>query len=171
MKGYGPTFSPLDSARLKERVGMYRIEYGTEQFRMHRVSGPTRGCESGELERRVQQSLKQLGKKYNGARLCKEYQGTLYEGSVISTVWSRSVGYGVQVIYSDGFRERLSLQELQSLLLKIREPEVCNNPPRLKKEQTLKGEILSFWDVMVQREFEQTYLGKWIKKAFRNGAN
>ena len=77
VKGHGPTFSPLDSARLKERVGMARIEYGTEQFRMHRVSGPTRGCESGELERRVQQSLKQLGKRYNGERLCKEYQGTL----------------------------------------------------------------------------------------------
>ena len=60
LKGYGPTFSPLDSARLKERVGMARIEYGTEQFRMHRASGPTRGCESGELERRVQQSLKQV---------------------------------------------------------------------------------------------------------------
>ena len=65
----------------------------------------------------------------------------------------------------------MSLQELQSLLLKIRKPEVCNHPPCVEKEQTAKVENMTFWDVLVQRELEQTYLGKRIKKAFRMRVN
>ena len=102
--GYGTQLSPSVSARLNKQVRMARTDLGPGQFGMHRVSGPARRFESGDLEKRVQQILKQLGKRYNGARVCKEYQGILYEGIVTNAVWNRSVGYGVRLVYSDGFR-------------------------------------------------------------------
>ena len=137
LKGYGTQFTPAASARLSEHVGMARISSGTDQFRVRQASGHARGFVSGALEKQVQDNLKRLGKRYNGARLCKEYRGTLFQGKVQSTVWNRFMGYGVWVIYSDGFEERIGLLELrrlmgllelQGLLFRIPDRRECNEP-------------------------------------------
>ena len=51
-------------------------------------NGVTRGHGREDLVVRVQEHLGRLGKVYNGARLWKKYQGTVFEGRV------RSVGHG-----------------------------------------------------------------------------
>ena len=71
-------------------------------------NGVTRGHGHGDLAVRVQEHLGRLGKVYNGARLWKKYQGTVFEGRVRSVVWNRFFGYRAKVIYSDGFVERMT---------------------------------------------------------------
>ena len=97
-KGYGTQFTPVASARQREQVGVARFHSGTDQFRARQARGHARGFESGALEKQVQENLKRLGKRYNGAVLCKEYRGTIFRGKVRSTVWNRLMGYGVWVI-------------------------------------------------------------------------
>ena len=45
-----------------------------------------------------------------------DYQRKTYAGRVRSVVWNRCDGYGVKVIYSDAFEERLSIHEIHTLL-------------------------------------------------------
>ena len=67
------------------------------------------------LEEKVRENLSRLGRKLNGAQFWKEYQGEFFAGRVRSIVWGRSLGYGAKVVYSDGFEERLTISELESL--------------------------------------------------------
>ena len=69
LKGYGTQSTPVASARLTEQVVMAQVHSGTEQFGVHKASGHARGFESEALEKQVQENLKRLGKRYNGARL------------------------------------------------------------------------------------------------------
>ena len=124
-RGYGGTVEYQDGyvevVPMSKLVELRRIKEENNSNAWKKQSqnsamGSAPGFHNAGVEARVRGHLARLSKQCNGKVFLKDYQRKTYAGRVRSVVWNRRDGYGVKVIYSDAFEERLSIHEIHTLL-------------------------------------------------------